>query len=202
MGSLEGETVNDNRARAGARIGARMAAWGLWRFSWAVWVANAERVRPLLPGMSGLVLGLAAGLLYVATPFVLAVWSRKDGNGFARTALEAAGGPTEDADLEAINLARRLYDEDQVMVPRRGQVVSPGRPVSQVAGSSMGRININTASAELLDTLPGIGEVYSQRIIDSRTSNGPFERVEDLLERRLIPRSTFEKIKDLITVGP
>ncbi len=117
-------------------------------------------------------------------------------------ALEAAGGPTEDADLEAINLARRLYDEDQVMVPRRGQVVSPDRPVSQVAGTSVGRININTASAELLDTLPGIGEVYSQRIIDSRTSNGPFERVEDLLERRLIPRSTFEKIKDLITVGP
>jgi competence protein ComEA len=117
-------------------------------------------------------------------------------------ALEAAGGPTDDADPEAINLARLLYDEDQVMVPRQGQATSSGGSASQVAGASTGRININTASAERLDTLPGIGEVYSQRIVDSRTNDGPFDTVDDLLERRLIPRATFEKIKELIAVGP
>jgi competence protein ComEA len=50
--------------------------------------------------------------------------------------------------------------------------------------------------------LPGIGEVYSQRIVESRTVNGPFTSIDDLLERDIIPRSTFDKIKDLITVGP
>jgi competence protein ComEA len=60
-------------------------------------------------------------------------------------------------------------------------------------------IDINTASAALLETLPGIGEVYSQRIIDSRTNEGPFETTEDLVERKLIPRSTYDKIEDLIT---
>lgn len=138
MGSLEGETVNDNRARAGARIGARMAAWGLWRFSWAVWVANAERVRPLLPGMSGLVLGLAAGPLYVATPFVLAVWSRKDGNGFARTALEAAGGLL----LSGIGLA--------VL----------GRKVGEVVAGALTAVTLGW-----LDTHPGIFNLLAFRLL-------------------------------------
>jgi competence protein ComEA len=78
-----------------------------------------------------------------------------------------------------------------------------GEPVSQVAGASQGQlVNINTASAELLDSLPGIGETYSQRIVESRNHDGPFESAEDLVGRELIPRSTFDKIKDLITVGP
>jgi competence ComEA-like helix-hairpin-helix protein len=64
------------------------------------------------------------------------------------------------------------------------------------------KTNINTADARTLDSLPGIGEVYSQRIVDSRTANGPFASTDDLLQRKIIPRATFEKIKDLITVGP
>ena len=64
------------------------------------------------------------------------------------------------------------------------------------------KININTATAYALDSLPGIGEVYSQRIVESRTANGSFTSIDDLLQRDIIPRATFEKIKDLITVGP
>jgi len=111
-------------------------------------------------------------------------------------AIQAAGGPADDADLEAVNLAQRIRDEDHVTVPRIGQ------PSSSAAGTSGSPdlIDINTASAALLDTLPGIGEVYSQRIVDSRTSEGPFETTEELVERKVIPRSTYEKIKDLITV--
>ena len=107
-----------------------------------------------------------------------------------------AGGHTDDADLEAINLAVRLQDEDQIVVPRVGQ------PASTVAGTNSAKININTASAGELDALPGIGEVYSQQIVVNREANGPYGSTEELVERQVIPRSTFERIRDLITTGP
>jgi competence protein ComEA len=99
-----------------------------------------------------------------------------------------------------INLARRIHDEDQVVVPKVG-----GQPaVSQVAGASASGapIDINTASAGVLDSLPGIGEVYSNRIVDSRVADGPFQSTEDLVTRKLVPRATYEKIQPLITVSP
>jgi competence protein ComEA len=111
--------------------------------------------------------------------------------------LYEAGGPAPDANLEAINLAVRLHDEDQVVVPRVGE------PVSGVAGVvSSTAISINTATAEELATLPGIGEVYSQRIVESRAEDGLFSTTEELVERRIIPRATYERIRELITVGP
>jgi competence protein ComEA len=115
-------------------------------------------------------------------------------------AVEAAGGPSADADLVTLNLARRIHDEDQVVVPRVGEQTA----VSQVAGASANGalIDINTASAAVLDSLPGIGEAYSNRIVDSRATNGPFQSTEDLVTRKLIPRATYEKIKSLITVSP
>jgi competence protein ComEA len=113
-------------------------------------------------------------------------------------AVEAAGGPTADADVEAINLARRLHDEDQVLVPRLGE--------QAVLGSSQNPqdelVNINSASAAVLDSLPGIGEVRSHNIVDSRQRDGPFSRIEELVERKLIPQSVFDQIRELITVGP
>jgi competence protein ComEA len=115
-------------------------------------------------------------------------------------AVEAAGGPSPDADLVTLNLARRIHDEDQVVVPSVGEQPA----VSQVAGASANGapIDINTASATTLDSLPGIGEAYSNRIVDSRTASGPFQSTEDLVTRKLIPRATYEKIKALITVSP
>ena len=83
-------------------------------------------------------------------------------------------------------------------MPRQGQIANSAPD----ATASAAKININSADAQTLDTLPGIGEVYSQRIVDSRTANGPFAGIDDLLQREIIPRATFEKIKDLITVGP
>ncbi len=68
---------------------------------------------------------------------------------------------------------------------------------------AFGAVNINTATKEQLDALPGIGPVYAQRIVDSRASAaGPVASPDDLLTRDLIPRSTFEKIRPLITTGP
>ncbi len=115
--------------------------------------------------------------------------------------LYKAGGAAPDADLEAVNLAVRLHDEDRVIVPRTGEAASG--PTSQVAGAvSAAAVNINKASAQDLDALPGVGAVYSQRIVDSRTTNGPFATPDDLVNRQLIPRATYDKIRDLITVGP
>jgi competence protein ComEA len=110
-------------------------------------------------------------------------------------ALEAAGGPTDDADLAAVDLARRAHDEDTVLVPRLGS--------GAVAGATQGPlIDLNAATAEQLDTLPGVGEVRAAAIVDSRTADGPFASVDELLERDLIPVSVLEDIADLVTVGP
>jgi len=115
-------------------------------------------------------------------------------------AVEAAGGPAQDADLVTLNLARRVHDEDQVVVPKVGEQSA----ASEIAGASANGapIDINTASAAVLDSLPGIGEAYSNRIVDSRVADGPFQSTEDLVTRKLIPRATYEKIKLLITVSP
>jgi len=107
-----------------------------------------------------------------------------------------AGGHTDDADLEAINLTVRVNDEDQIVVPRVGQANA------DVAGDRSARININTASAAELDALPGIGEVYSEQIVVNREANGPYVSSEELVERQVIPRGTYERIRDLITAGP
>ena len=109
-------------------------------------------------------------------------------------ALHAAGGPTKEADLERLNLARKLRDAEQILVPRRGEAV----PAGSVAAP---RVNINVASQAELDALPGIGPVRSQRIMDSRTKDGAFTQSYDLVERKIVPQSVYEQIKDLITVN-
>ena len=118
-------------------------------------------------------------------------------------ALRAAGGPTAGADLTYINLAQRLWDEDQVIVPRIGETPVPvvtGGGSSPGAAGQERKVNINTASAAALEALPGIGPTYAKNIIDYRTKNGPFQRIEDLKDKKIIPAATFEKIKDLIDV--
>lgn len=122
------------------------------------------------------------------------VYSFKEGDR-VEDAIKAAGGVLPEADLSQVNLARRVKDEQQIHVPRVGEVAQPSAP-----GSGQSRlININTASKELLDTLWGIGPARAQSIMDSRNEKGPFKRTEELVERKLIPRSTFDRIKDLIT---
>jgi competence protein ComEA len=109
-------------------------------------------------------------------------------------ALEAAGGPTSDANLNAVNLSQRVQDEDQIFVPRLGN--------TDVAGVNQAPlININTAAADQLESLPGIGEARARSILDSRASDGPFATIDDLLARNVIPESVFAEIAPLITVS-
>jgi competence protein ComEA len=113
--------------------------------------------------------------------------------------IAAAGGATADADLEAINLAQRLTDQAHIHVPRKGEAIATPSAGGSVPGAL---ININTADEKTLDTLPGIGPSTAQGIIEFRTSNGPFKKIEDIKNVPRIGDALFEKIKGMITVGP
>jgi competence protein ComEA len=121
-----------------------------------------------------------------------------------RDAVEAAGGAAPDADLDAINLALELQDQQHVHLPREGEVDPPplisGGPSR--AGQSVGLlVDINTAPAEELETLPGVGEVTARRIIEYRQANGPFQTVEDIQNVSGIGPKTFQGFQGMITVG-
>lgn len=117
-------------------------------------------------------------------------------------AIAAAGGALRNADLEALNLAAPAVDGTQIHVPRIGE--ASGAASAGVGGTDgvdpAGKININTASIDQLETLPGIGPALAQRIIDFRTSNGPFTSVDGLDAVSGIGSSTLENIRDLVTV--
>ena len=113
-------------------------------------------------------------------------------------AVQAAGGPTADADLARINLARTLPASGHVHVPRVGEVVPTPTPHGLCAD---GRLDINQADAALLETLPKIGPVTAQRIVEYRAIHGPFHSVEQIQTVKGIGPATFSQIKAWITVG-
>ena len=100
--------------------------------------------------------------------------------------LERAGGLEIDADRSAVNLARRVQDEDHIHVPWIGET----DPL----------LDLNSASAKELEALPGIGPVYAGRIIDARIDRS-FSSSDELLERGLIPERTYQQIRDLVTTN-
>jgi competence protein ComEA len=115
-----------------------------------------------------------------------------------KDAIMAAGGATDDADLNRINLALPVADGQHVYVPRLGEEDPPVQPPSNQPAAG-GQVNINTADSAALDSLPGIGPALAQRIIDYRQEHGPFARLEDIMEVSGIGPGTFEKLRDLIT---
>jgi competence protein ComEA len=132
-------------------------------------------------------------------------------------AIDAAGGLLADADTKAINLAARLEDGQQLAIPYKegtAPAAATEAPVFSFAtpegtgsesnsesNSDVELIDINTATLEQLDTLPGIGPATAQKIIDYRTTNGPFGTIEDIMKVAGIGPATFDNIQDLITVG-
>lgn len=110
-------------------------------------------------------------------------------------AVAAAGGFLETADQAQLNLARLLVDGEQIVVPVVGE--APAAPAGTTAG---GLVNLNTADAATLDTLPRVGPAMAARIIDWRESNGPFATIDDLLTVSGIGTKTFDGLKDLVTV--
>ena len=113
--------------------------------------------------------------------------------------IDLAGGITEDADMQAVNLAVRVNDQDHWTVPTVGEsTVVPANAVS--AESTNGKVDINTANAKLLETLPGIGETRAQAIIQHREEHGPFRRVDDIVAVPGIGATTLEGLRDLVEV--
>jgi len=104
--------------------------------------------------------------------------------------------PTSQADPDALNLAARLSDGDKILVPAVG---SASGVVSPDAGASDGLVDLNTATQAELETLPGIGPVRAESIIDYRSEHR-FGRVEDVMKVPGIGPGTFERIKDRIVV--
>jgi competence protein ComEA len=117
-------------------------------------------------------------------------------------AIEAAGGAKAGADLAALNLAAVLADAQQILVPKRGAGGDGGGGSGGggPGGGDSGLVNINTASLEELETLPGVGPVLAQSIIDYREEHGPFTRIEDLMNVSGIGEKRFEDLKDKVTV--
>jgi competence protein ComEA len=105
---------------------------------------------------------------------------------YIQDAVGAAGGFTNYADEEALNLAAPLDNGDVIHVARLGDV-------SQ-------RVNINTAEAWLLEALPGIGTTLAGRIVDYRNQNGPFNNVDELMMVEGIGQAKYDGLKDLVTL--
>jgi competence protein ComEA len=117
-------------------------------------------------------------------------------------ALKAAGGPLPRVDLTALNLARKVADGEQIVVGVPAAV--PGAAASGTAGTPAGgpapTVNLNSATLAELDTLPGIGPVIAQRILEWRSAHGGFTSVDQLRDVSGIGDRTFERLRDLVTV--
>lgn len=180
--------------------------------------AEAETERGVDPDPSVVpaVVVQAAGAVNAPGVHRLPVGSRVD------DLVRAAGGVTPEADLDRVNLAALLADGERIWIPRRGEVEVPsvvsggsggsgagsgggagvggGSPGSSATAALAGPLDLNTATAEQLDALPGVGPATAAAILAHRDANGPFQSVEDLLDVRGIGDAKLEQIRPLVTV--
>ena len=130
-------------------------------------------------------------------------------------AIEKAGGVTDIANMKNVNLASKLEDGMKIYIPKQGEDVLEnnleensnnkettlgGSGTNSNVGNEKGKININKATKEELDTLPGIGESTAQKIIKYREEHGSFKNIEELKEVKGIGDAKYEEIKDLVDI--
>ena len=121
--------------------------------------------------------------------------------------VEMVGGTTNKADLNGINMAIKVQDEMHYIIPKIGDVVKNNNSeivsndnTNQAEASKTSQININTATIEELDTLPGVGEATANKIVNHRSENGEFKSIEEVKNVNGIGDKKFEEIKNLICV--
>lgn len=194
-----------------AAVAAVLAAAGVW--------SDRPRVEPVsgLPAVTVSATGAPTGGTEPGTtdspgpaaPLVVSVSGKVRRPGLvevpdgARVAdvLEAAGGVLPGTDLAGLNLARRVADGEQVPVGIPAAADEATQPDGSASGGApSGKISLNTATAEQLDTLPGIGPVTVERILEWRRRNGRFARVEQLREVEGIGERRFGQLRELVTV--
>jgi competence protein ComEA len=202
-----------------AVLTALVAAIGVWRDR-----PVAEPAPPLVAavGDDGPVRSPAAvvGPAAKGVPLVVSVAGKVRRPGLVRVpdgsrvadVIASAGGPLPRADLTALNLARRVTDGEQILVglpqPPDGGLLAgsaPGSAAGSGAGSGAGsapggKIDLNRATLEQLDTLPGVGPVTAQRILDWRVQHGRFSAVEQLREVEGIGERRFSQLRLQVTV--
>jgi len=118
----------------------------------------------------------------------------KDGSRVADAVIRA-GGPTPKAQIELLNLAARIADGEQIVVPRRGvggALAAPG------GGVATGPVHLNSATLEQLDALPGVGPVTAQKILDYRQQHGAFGSVDELDAIAGIGPARLETLRGLV----
>ena len=116
-----------------------------------------------------------------------------------KDALDAAGGLTDEADSQKVNLAKRLEDQMVIVVPKVGEEAEeiPAGATSKEEAKE-GKVNINTATVEELKTLKGVGEKKAEAIIEYRKKNGSFQTKEDLMKVRGIGKKLFDSFQERI----
>lgn len=163
--------------------------------------SKVEIVEPSIGNASGEIVVEVSGAVEKPGVYRFRSGSRVD------DALIAAGGLSLSADREwvdkMLNRAAKLADGQKLYIPDKQSFVLSAKKNGQYQNvssdflsSSINLVNINTASAKELDSLPGIGQVYAQKIIEQR----PYSSLEELVSKGVIPQSTYEKLKDKITV--
>lgn len=121
-------------------------------------------------------------------------------------AVDAAGGFTQEASADFVNLAQVIADGDKIVIPTTDQekqaAFAPAGVIHETAQQENdGKVNINTATKDQLCTLPGIGSSRAESIISYREEKGQFRSIEDIMNVTGIKEGAFEKIKDFIVVG-
>ena len=110
-------------------------------------------------------------------------------------AIAVAGGGLPGSDTGDLNLARFVRDGERI------EVGAAGRPATFSPEVTGRLLDLNTATYAQLMDLDGIGEAYARRIVDSRIVDGPYRSVDELRTRNLLPASTFDKVRDLLTIS-
>lgn len=157
--------------------------------------AGAPPATALLPSTQAVVLVHVAGAVVEPGVYELS------GDARVRDAIVAAGGPTETADWNALNLAAVVGDGVKVYVPSVGEVVPPSltAPASPVSGQPSAPIDVNVATAAELEALPGVGPATAAAIVTERERNGPFVGVDDLDRVSGIGPAKLDALRGLVT---
>jgi competence protein ComEA len=167
---------------------------------WSAW-----RARPRVDTVEAVQVSAGSGPPSAAAQVVVAVAGAVRRPGLVRLptgarvadAVEAAGGVRPGTDLGSLNLARKLADGELVTV---GAAAPAAGAPTGTAGASGSLVDLNTATVGELESLPGVGPVLAQRIVDHRTQHGPFATVDQLREVDGIGASRFADLRDRVTV--